>query len=240
MIRTNLDIRIRDSIEDHMFGLKWWLKETKDVPLEEMASFFDVRIDDYVPHMERWDEAYRTFPKYIPPDARVILDLGCGSGLELDQIIPCFPNTDFTGIDLSTAMINELLSKHPEVNIIQADYLKYPFGENIYDAVISFESLHHLLPKQKQGLYKKIRSCLNGNGVFINCDYYACCDEEETLLLNVYDEKRKKEHLPTDALVHFDIPLTLEHEADLLESAGFTSCSALSSHSGACFLKATV
>ena len=239
MIRSNLDIRIRDSIEDHMLGLKWWLKETKDIHLEDMASFFDTRIDDYVPHMERWNEAYKAFPEYIPSDVQNILDLGCGSGLELDQIIPFFPNADITGIDLSTAMINELLSKHSSVHVIQADYLKYPFEENSYDAVISFESLHHLLPDQKLSLYKKIRSCLNKTGVFINCDYFACCDEEEQLLLHVLDEKRRKESLPADVLVHFDIPLTLRHESDLLESAGFAYCEVLSSHSGACFLKAT-
>ena len=237
MTKTNLDIQIRDSIEDHMFGLRWWLKETMDTPLEEMASFFDTRIDDYVPHMERWMEGYKAFPYYLSADVGKILDLGCGSGLELDRIIPLF-QADITGIDLSTVMLNELKSKHPNVHIINADYCEYPFENNKYDTVISFESLHHLLPETKLALYKKIHSCLVDNGEFINCDYFACCDEEEDLLLNTLEEKRKKQSLPNDVLVHFDIPLTLEHEADLLDKAGFSSCEALSSHSGACFLKA--
>ena len=118
MRRTNLDIQIRDSVEDHMYGLRWWLKETDDTPLEEMSSFFDSRIDDYVPHMERWVSAYEIFPKYIPPQVKTILDLGCGTGLELDHIIPAFPEADITGIDLSSVMLNELSSKFPSVHII--------------------------------------------------------------------------------------------------------------------------
>ena len=238
MTRKNLDIQIRDSIEDHMFGIRWWLKETADIPLEEMSAFFDARIDDYLPHMERWTEAYRTFPKYIDPDVRSILDLGCGSGLELDHIIPLFPDTEITGIDLCGSMLKELSGKHPQVNIIQADYCTYPFEEKKYDTVISFESLHHLDPETKTGLYRKIRSCLAEGGAFINCDYFACCAEEEDLLREALKEKRERQSLPEDLYVHFDIPITLEHEADLLESAGFSSCEAISSHSGACFLKA--
>ena len=238
MTRRDLDITIRDSIEDHMFGLRWWLKETEDVPLEEMSAFFRTRMDDYVPHMERWAGAYEIFPSYIDPSVRTILDLGCGSGLELDHIIPAFPETEITGIDMCSPMLIELSAKYPEVKAIEADYCSYPFEMQKYDAVISFESLHHLLPEAKTKLYRKIKSCLTDGGSFINCDYFACCEEEEGLLRETYERKRMKQSLPADMQVHFDIPLTLAHEAELLEKAGFTSCEALSSNAGAVFLKA--
>ena len=32
-------------------NFKLWLEQTKDEPLEAMASFFDARIDDYEAHM---------------------------------------------------------------------------------------------------------------------------------------------------------------------------------------------
>ena len=104
--------------------------------------------------------------------------------------------------------------------------------------VISFESLHHLLPDAKLLLYRKIRECLRPGGLFLNCDYYACCDEEEKLLRSEYLRKRTLSCLSNDIPVHFDIPLTLSHEADLLEQAGFAACRALSAHAGACFLLA--
>lgn len=52
-------------------------------------------------------------------------------------------------------------------------------------------------------------------------DYIACCDEEEELLRSVYLEKRRQSAIPENRYVHFDIPLTLEHEKELLQNAGF-------------------
>lgn len=59
-------------------------------------------------------------------------------------------------------------------------------------------------------------------GMFVNGDYFACCDEEENLLRETWSRKRRKESIPDDAFVHFDIPLTKEHEAALLKEVGFT------------------
>ena len=238
MVRENLDIRIRDSIDDHMFGLRWWLRETGDIPLEEMSSFFDARMEDYPYHMDRWTNAYLAFPGYLPAGIQDVLDLGCGYGKELDTVLPAFPGISVTGIDMSGAMLDELARRHPEVKRIRGNYCLTPFEESSYDAVISFESLHHLLPEPKLELYRKIFRCLRPGGIFLNCDYFACCEEEEDLLRDVFLKKQKAEGLSPDIPVHFDIPLTLPHESDLLESAGFSSCKALSSHAGACFLEA--
>ena len=38
---------------------------------------------------------------------------------------------------------------------------------------------------------------------------------------SVYLEKRKQSDVPDNCYVHFDIPLTLEHEKEVLQSAGF-------------------
>ena len=48
------------------------------------------------------------------------------------------------------------------------------------------------------------------------------CDEEENLLRETWSRKRREENIPDDAFVHFDIPLTKEHEAELLKKVGFT------------------
>ena len=37
-----------------------------------------------------------------------------------------------------------------------------------------------------------------------------------------HSRKRREENIPDDAFVHFDIPLTKEHEAALLKEVGFT------------------
>lgn len=91
-----------------------------------------------------------------------------------------------------------------------------------FDAVISFESLHHFLPEKKRRLFKRIYDCLTPGGMFVNGDYFACCDEEENLLRETWSRKRRKESIPDDTFVHFDIPLTKEHEVALLKEVGFT------------------
>lgn len=212
-----------ESREQYLLGLKQWLSDTADSPLEEMADFFTKRLDGYEEHMGIWEKSYQRFAELLPGGCRNILDLGCGTGLELDQIWKKNPDIAVTGVDLCPDMLEQLRQKHPEKKLttVCRDYFQYDFGSEKWDAVISFESLHHFLPEAKKELYKKIFLSLKAGGVFLLGDYIACCEEEEELLRSTYTEKRKKSAIPAQRFVHFDIPLTLEHELSLLQSAGF-------------------
>ena len=46
-------------LEEYMQGLKQWLQDTKDSPLEEMSDFFAKRLQGYEEHMSVWEESYR-------------------------------------------------------------------------------------------------------------------------------------------------------------------------------------
>lgn len=46
-------------------------------------------------------------------------------------------------------------------------------------------------------------------------------------------ERRKKYNIPADQFIHFDMPLTLEHETGLLKMAGFSKIEAVDSILGA-------
>ena len=211
------------SSKEYMQNLKQWLRDTADTPLEEMSDFFTKRLDDYEEHMSNWEESYWIFAENLPLRCESILDLGCGTGLELDKIWQINPQIEVTGVDLCADMLDKLLAKHHDkpLTTICEDYFQYEFGHGKWDAVISFESLHHFLPERKRELYRKICRSLKEQGVFIVGDYIACCDEEEELLRTVYLDKRKRSAIPADCYVHFDIPLTLAHEKELLQSAGF-------------------
>ncbi|HBA50565.1 MAG TPA: methyltransferase [Lachnospiraceae bacterium] len=213
------------STEEYMQGLKQWLRDTSDAPLEEMADFFVRRLDDYEEHMSIWERSYQKFAELLPSECREILDLGCGTGLELDKIWQKNPDIEVTGVDLCQDMLQRLLKKHPDKRLtaVCQDYFRYDFGNGRWDAVISFESLHHFLPERKRELYQKIYHSLREGGIFLLGDYIACCDEEEELLRSAYREKREQNAISEDCFVHFDIPLTLEHELKLLREAGFQS-----------------
>lgn len=229
-----------ESTSEYLQGLKQWLQDTSDLPLEEMSDFFTKRLDDYEEHMSIWEKSYQIFAEMLPAECRKILDLGCGTGMELDRIWQRNPDVEVTGVDLCQNMLDKLLKKHSDKRLttVCEDYFQYDPGQDKWDAVISFESLHHFLPERKKELYRKVYNSLKRGGIFLSGDYIACCDEEEEILRQVYLKKRKQFAIPDQCFVHFDIPLTLEHEKELLLSAGFVIEEVRDNPDGATIIKA--
>lgn len=144
------------SQEKYLQDLKQWLHDTSDSPLEEMSDFFTKRLDGYEEHMSIWEKSYQMFAEVLPSNCQKILDLGCGTGLELDQIWQRKSDMDVTGVDLCQSMLDQLLKKHSDKRLttVCQDYFRYDLGNEKWDAVISFESLHHFLPARKKKLYQ--------------------------------------------------------------------------------------
>ena len=234
-----MQIVIRADIPAHMRELKQWLAETRDEPAEDMDGFFATRVDAYEAHMSVWDKAYGRVAELTPGDCGPLLDLGCGTGLELDRIFARWPELAVTGVDLCAAMLEKLRAKHAgrRLELVCADYLTMDLGTAQYGAAVSVESLHHFTPEQKLGLYQKIYSALRPGGFFLEADYIACCEEEEALLRAEGARRRARAHVPEGTFIHFDTPLTLEHELALLQAAGFAGCEAVDSIAGATFLR---
>ncbi|MDQ5984156.1 MAG: Carboxy-S-adenosyl-L-methionine synthase [Eubacteriales bacterium SKADARSKE-1] len=229
---------IREDINKYMSELKEWLEETDNTKLESMVDFFKARIDDYENHMAQWESAYKYMAKIIPDNTERILDIGCGTGLEIDSILAMNPKIEIIGIDLSKHMLEKLQQKHTRVKTICIDYFKFDYNSENFDVVISFETLHHFKPHKKQALFEKIYKALPDGGTYIEADYIACCDEEEGLLMRLCDKKRKEENIPDNEFVHFDTPLTAEHEMKLLSNAGFKNVEILNCINGVCFITA--
>lgn len=204
--------------------LKAWLVETADEPLENMDAFFDRRISDYEEHMSAWREYYAYVSELVPKNAKTLLDLGAGSGLELDGIFKRLPELDVTAVDLSEQMLEKLSKKFSDrqIKIIRGDYFGLDFGENNFDCVIAFQTLHHFPFGKKKALFEKIRRALNMDGVYIECDYIAVSEEIEKLAFSECERKRRRDNISPDVFVHFDTPLTLEHELSAMREAGLS------------------
>lgn len=86
-----MHFEIRQNIPAYLADLNHWLAETRDDPLEEMSNFFTERVSTYEEHMARWNGAYRSMAERIPDNCGSLLDLGCGTGLELNAILKRFP-----------------------------------------------------------------------------------------------------------------------------------------------------
>ena len=107
-----MELTIRADVSTHMRELKQWLAQTRDEPAEDMNGFFAARVDTYEAHMSVWDKAYGRVAELTPGDCGPLLDLGCGTGLELDRIFARWPELAVTGVDLCAAMLEKLRAKH--------------------------------------------------------------------------------------------------------------------------------
>lgn len=196
--------------------------------LEKMDLFFEARISDYDEHMLRDIEGAREFYPFTASllprqEGARVLDLGCGTGLELEYYFRLAPRALVTGIDLSEGMLAALKEKFPDRNLelIQGSYFDLPLGKNRYDAAVSVESLHHFTKEEKLGLYKKLYAALKDGGCFILTDYLADLPEQESFFRRELLRLKAEQGLSNRDFYHYDTPLTFEHEMEALREAGF-------------------
>lgn len=195
--------------------------------LERMQDFFAARIDSYDNHMlecvEGCQEAYQYMATLIPKSASKLLDLGCGTGLELDEIFKVNKDVEVTGIDLTQSMLDKLKSKHPDraLNLICGSYFDVPLGKDCFDCAISFQTLHHFSHEMKLTLYKRIHRSLKSNGLYIECDYMVEKQSEEDFYFKEKERLCKAQSLSDDAFYHYDTPCTITNQIKLLSQAGY-------------------
>ena len=169
--------------------------ERDDFPgYELMDEFFDRRVDIYEDHMREvipdFDAFYSCVAAQIPQTGAdlTILDLGCGTGLELDFVLLRAPNARITAVDVSHEMLSRLLAKYnarrprPNVTAIEGSYLTLSFPAGSFDYVISVETMHHLTGDVKLDMYSKIAHWLRPGGKYIEGDYVVSSAEERALL----------------------------------------------------------
>ena len=197
--------------------------------LEKMSDFFEARLEGYDAHMlndiECADEFYPFTAKQLPiVENCYILDLGCGTGLELEEYYPLNPSARVTGIDLSQGMLSTLRKKFSdrEISLICGSYFDLPFGVACFDGAVSVESLHHFTKEEKITLYSKLHEALKDEGYFILTDYFASSDEEEKGHRQALNDLKAQEGVAEGVLCHYDTPLTVEHETEALIEAGFS------------------
>lgn len=183
----------------------------------EMKNFFNEKIDGYDELHLKIIDGKEKIVDFIPKDAKNIIDLGAGTGLQLIRVYKELPNVKTTAIDVSDEMLKKLKERHisENITIVNQSFFDYDFGSNI-DAVISTQALHHFEPSDKLTLFKKIYDCLRIDGIFVNEDYFAENDDIEKQRFEDYKNLVKGEGK------HYDTPLTIDHEINILKEAGFS------------------
>ena len=197
--------------------------------LEKMDEFFDNRVDFYEEHQLNHIAFAKEFYKFtafcLPKESGAkILDLGCGTGLELDYYFKINPYAEVTCVDLSEKMLEVLRRKFlsKNIHVIKGSYFDITFEKAYFDSVLSVESLHHFTKEEKIKLYCRIYETLTEKGYFLLTDYFADSEEEEKTARSEFEHIKITEGIQNNDIYHFDTPLTVENESDALINAGFS------------------
>jgi len=91
-----------------------------------------------------WSETVKLFiEKYDLNEKSSVLDVGCGKGFMLVDLLKAIPTLDLSGIDISSYAIE---NSHESIKnrVKVANCLNLPFEDNSFDLVISINTIHNL------------------------------------------------------------------------------------------------
>lgn len=179
----------------------------------------------------------------VTPQARAVLDIGCGAGNYTLKLLARLPGLEVTLIDLSRPMLDRACQRLKEssaakVTALQADVREVPLARASFDVVMAAAVLHHLRTDGEwRQVFQAIHACLRPGGSFWIADMIQHDDPTvQAVLWQRYGEYlagvggaayRDKVFAYID---EEDTPRSLVYQLDLLREVGFTSAEVLHKH----------
>lgn len=221
---TTSEIRARfDSDVERFSNLDTGQQSTIDAPLS----------------LELITEAARV----VNPQARHLLDIGCGAGNYSLKMLQKLPDLDCTLVDLSLPMLERAKVRVGEVSkgtvrILQADIRKLALEEEGYDIILAGAVLHHLRAEDEwQQVYTKLyRSLKKGGSLWISDLVVQDTPAINQLIWQRYGDYlqavggREYQNKVLAYIEQEDSPRSLTFQLDLLRQAGFRQVEVLHKH----------
>ncbi|CUS02110.2 conserved protein of unknown function [Candidatus Promineifilum breve] len=116
------------------------------------------------------------------PEARRILDLGCGDGILGQALLDTFAGNAPTAVlaDFSPPMLAAARQRLEgyEAEFVQVDYAKHGWNaavgdEGSFDVIVSGFSIHHQPDVRKWAIYRDVYNFLAPGGIFLNLEHVA-------------------------------------------------------------------
>lgn len=102
-----------------------------------------------------------------------LIDLGCGNGRFLSQVLAAYPRIPATGLDLSPAYCDEArarLQRWSQVDIVQGAAEQAPFEAGSFDAATCIYLFHELPPRVRRDVAGEIARLIKPGGTFVLAD----------------------------------------------------------------------
>lgn len=184
--------------------------------------------------------------KRMVPEAKNLLDIGCGAGNYTIKMLSKIPTLNCTLVDLSKPMLNKAFERVSEyscntVEIIQGDIRQLELKENYFDIILAGAVLHHLRDnKDWETTFGKLYSLLKPGGCLMISDLVTQDTEELTkytwegygdfLEKSGGKDYRKK---VLDYIEKEDSPRSINYQLNLMNKVGFDKTEIL--HKNLCF-----
>ena len=146
---------------------------------------------------------------HVPAGTRELLDIGCGTGFFLAELVREHPRA--VGLDISHAMLKVSDQYVPDARLVTGDAENLPFREGRFDTVFCKGSLHHL--RDHHGFLQACRRLLKPGGVLILSEP---CNDNPVIRLARRLLYRKSPHFDEG-----DQGFTRRGLLDLCRNAGF-------------------
>ncbi|MCL4536226.1 MAG: class I SAM-dependent methyltransferase [Nitrospirae bacterium] len=209
----------------------------------EFSQEYRDNADIYIVERRRLLEILKSFYKHFlcNKQQKKVLDLGCGDGIITHELFKVDNSISATLVDGSEDMLDkakERLRAFKNINFIRASFqeiLEKNILQQTFDFVVSSLAIHHLTMEEKIALFKKIHSCLNAGGHFMNIDVIlAPVENLEHWYMTLWKEwiDERKRSLGIEGNYFDDIidryknnkdnkPDTLEDQMNALKGIGF-------------------
>ncbi len=184
--------------------------------------------------------------KRIIPNAKNLLDIGCGAGNYSLKMLTKIANLNCTLVDLSKPMLDKAKERvatktNNTVQTIQGDIREVDLKENSFDIILAGAVLHHLRDeKDWETTFRKLYRLLKPGGCLMISDLIT----QETDTVNDYTWERYGDYLEgVDGkeyrqkvfayIEKEDSPRSMTYQLELMKKVGFKKTEIL--HKNMCF-----
>lgn len=178
------------------------------------------------------------------PNARDVLDVGCGAGNYALKLLEKLPGLNATLVDLSQPMLDRAVQRvsaatSGQVTALQADIRELPLEDGSFEMIVAAAVLHHLRSDAEwEAVFRKFHRCLRpGGSIWISDLVEHTLPAVHTMMWARYGQylaQLKDENYRDQVFAYIekeDTPRPMMFQIDMLREAGFNRIEVLHKNS---------